>query len=807
MKIRAISIKTTIMIKNFIKSAFRNLWKTKGYSFLNIFGLALGIAVTALIFLWVEDEVSWNDNFVNKKDIYITKSKQTYDGNINVFESTPGPFAKEIQREFPEVIHAGRLNWGSSNLFTVDDKQIYQFGYYADPQILSILAPEFLDGDPKSALNEPSKIVLSESGAIKLFGTTQVVGKTVKFDNNEVFTVSGVTKDFPKNSSFRYDWLIDFKKLESANANFGYDNWGNNSVITLVQLDPTADLSAVNNKLKYYIEDKQGVKEHVDENFLYPMERWKMYNVFKQGIEQDGKIKSVRLFTSIAWLVLLIACINFMNLSTARSEKRAKEVSMRKIVGAKKKSLIFQFLGESIVFAFLAGLLAIGLVKLGLPSFNSFVYKELTIGIDKWSHIGFITAIILICGIVSGSYPAFFLSSFDPLTTLKGGTRKVGSSGIIRKALVIIQFTAAIILMICTSVIYLQVQHAKSRDLGFDRSQVIMTNIQGDMSKHIEVIKQELKATGKIDAVGLSISSILNVGSNTSGFKWDGKDPKSSILIGYTFVDPDFIDALSIKLKDGRNFRPNFLGDSSSILINESFAKLIQPDGLVAGKPVVMNELPFTIAGVVDNYVYNNIYGSPEPLMLAPLDVGYKYGYTGGVMNIKTKAGVDIPEVLKQIEGIVKKYNPEFPFDYKFLDDAFNNFFSTEIMLQKLASLFAILAIIISCLGLLGLAAFSAEQRAREVSIRKVLGASVGRLVGMLNLEFIILVGISCLIAFPIAWYFMNDWLKGYSYHMKMPWIIFILIAALALIIALFTISSQALRAATSNPTKTLRNE
>jgi len=795
------------MIKNFIKSAFRNLWKTKGYSFLNIFGLALGIAVTALIFLWVEDEVSWNDNFVNKKDIYITKSKQTYDGNINVFESTPALFAKAIKNEVPGILHSGRLDWGNNSLFTVGDKQIYQFGYYADPEILSIFKPEFLDGNAKSALDEPTKIVLSETAAKKLFDTDQAVGKTVKLDNNEVYTVSAVTKDFPKNSNYRYEWLINFKKFEEAKVGSGLDNWGNNSIQTLVQLEPTADLATVNNKLKFFVDGKQGSNEHKDENFLYPMERWKMYNSFKQGIEQDGKIKSVRLFTSIAWLVLLIACINFMNLSTARSEKRAKEVSMRKIVGAKKKSLILQFLGESIVFAFIAGLLAIGLVQLGLPLFNTFVYKDLTIGLNNWSHIGFITAIILVCGVVSGSYPAFFLSSFDPLTTLKGGKRRAGTSNIIRKVLVVTQFTAAIILMICTSVIYLQVQHAKNRDLGFDRSQVITTNIQGDMLKHIDVIKQELKSTGNIESVGLSISDILNVGSNTSGFEWDGKDPKSSILIGFTFVDPDFTDALSIKIKDGRKFRPNFLGDSTSILINESFAKLIQPDGLVSGKMIKMNGLSFTIAGVVDNYVYNNIYGTPEPLMLAPVDIGYSYGYTGGIMNIKTKTGTDVQEVVKQIEGIVKKYNPEFPFSYKFLDESFNNYFSTEIMLQKLASLFAILAIIISCLGLLGLAAFSAEQRAREVSIRKVLGASVLRLVKMLNYEFLILVGISCLIAFPIAWYFMNDWLKGYSYHMEMPWIIFLSIAALALIIALFTISTQALRAATSNPTKTLRNE
>lgn len=795
------------MIKNFLKSALRNFWKTKGYSFLNIFGLALGIAVTALIFLWVEDEVSWNDHFVNKKDIYITKSKQTYDGNINVFDATPGPFAKEFQKEFPEVLHAGRMDWGGSKLITVGDKQLYQSGYFADPSILSILAPEFLEGNLESAFSGPDNIIFSESGAAKLFGTTKVIGKTVKFDNNEVYTISAVTKDFPMNSHFRYEWMIDFKRLEASSPGFGYDSWGNNSVTTLVQLKPTANLAAVNSKLKYYIAKKQGVTEYIDENFLYPMERWKMYNIFKQGVEQDGKIKSVRLFTSIAWLVLLIACINFMNLSTARSEKRAKEVGMRKIAGAKKATLIMQFLGESVLLAFIAGALAIGLVKIGLPAFNTFVYKELSVDFSKLHHLGFFISIVLVCGLISGSYPAFFLSSFDPLTTLKGGRRKIGSAGIIRKVLVVTQFTAAIILMICTSIIYLQVQHAKNRDLGFERNHVIMTDIQGAMLEHMDVIKQELKATGAIESVGLSIANVLSVGSNTSGVEWNGKDPKSSILIGFTFVDPEFLDALNITLKDGRNFRPHFLGDSSSVLVNESFAKLVQPDGLASGETIKMNGLQFSIAGVVNNYVYNDIYGTAEPLLLIPMHVGYAYGYRGGVMNIRTKANVDFQAVIKHVEGVVKKYNPEFPFNYRALDESFNNYFSTEMMLQKLASLFAILAIIISCLGLLGLAAYAAEQRAREVSIRKVLGASVGRLVKMLNYEFLVLVGLSCLIAFPIAWYFMNNWLKEYNYHIEMPWIIFLAIAALAVVIATVTISTQALRAATSNPTKTLRDE
>ncbi|SEF39794.1 duplicated orphan permease [Sphingobacterium lactis] len=789
-----------IMIQNFIKSAFRNLWKTKGYSFLNIFGLALGIAVTGLIFLWVEDELTYNDYFANKQDIYITKSKQTYDGNTFVFDATPVPLAEAAQAEIPGILHIARVDWGNSPLFSREDKKIYLQGNFADPAILKILQPKFLEGNEATAMDQNDKIVLTASAAKKFFNGESAVGKTLKVDNSDLLTVSAVIEDFPKNSSFSFDWLVNMKKVVDS---YGEPNWGSNSLQTFVQLAPQADLEQVNAQLKLFVENKKNSDRPNSENFLYPMERWNMYNVFKDGIEQEGKIKNVRLFISIAWLVLLIACINFMNLSTARSEKRAKEVSMRKIVGAKKNSLVAQFLGESIVFTGIAAAIAVGMIKLCLPAFNNMVSKELSIGMDNPLHFVFLIAIILVCGLVSGSYPAFFLSSFDPLLTLKGGKRKAGSSGLIRKGLVVTQFTAAIILMICTAIIYLQIQHTKNRDLGFDRSQVITTDLLGDMPDHIKVIKQELINTGNIESVGISERSVLNVGSNTAGFTWDGKDPKSSPLIGYTFADEDFVPALSMKIIDGRNFRKDLLGDSSSVLVNETLAKLMQPDGKVAGKTIGFAEQPLTIAGVLKDYVHNDIYGKAEPLLLSPISLENRKG----LLNIKTKAGADYQVVAKQIESILKKYNPDFPTTIKFLDDTFNNYFFSELMLQKLASLFAILAIIISCLGLLGLAAFAAEQRAREVSIRKVLGASVSRLVKMLNKEFIILVGLSCLIAFPVAYWFMNDWLNGYNYHMEMPWMIFIFVALAALAIALITISTQALRAATSNPTKTLRNQ
>lgn len=788
------------MIKNFIKTALRNLWKTKGYSFLNIFGLAVGIAAASLIFLWVENQLNFNDNFANKKDIYIVKSKQTYDGATYVFESTPGPFAQSIAKEIPGIKHAVRISWNSPMLFSVGDNNIFQNGVYADGSIADVLSLAFLEGDRKTAFDQVNNIVLSETAAKKLFGNRPALGKTVKTNNSEPFIIAGVIKDLPKNSSYDFQWLIPFKKFE-AGQDF-LKNWGNNSVQTLVQVEDNANVDQINKQMMDFVEHKTNGEVTFSQNFLYPMERWITYNQFdNSGIEKEGGIKNIRLFTFIAWVVLLIACINFMNLATARSEKRAKEVGMRKVVGASRKSLIMQFLGESLVLAIISSLVAILLIYIFIGPFNSMIGQDLQVTILAPSHLLFLTTITLACGLFAGSYPAFFLSAFKPLSTIKGAKQKAGSGSLIRKGLVILQYTASVVLIICTIIIYQQIQHNKNRDLGFDKSQVLTTALQGDMAKHLPLIKNQLLATGVVQEVGVSDMSILNINSNTSGFSWDGKDPNASILIGMLRSDEGLIPALDLKLFDGRNFHQNFVGDTTSVIINEAFAKLIKKDGLVAGNTISYGEEKFTIAGVVKNFVYNNVYADPEPMLFLPMN------RDNGIMTIRTKAGVDLPDAIQQIEKVIVKNNPGFPFDYKFLDDSFNSKFKAELFVQQLSSVFALMSIIISCLGLFGLAAFATEQRAKEISIRKVLGASVSGLIQMLNREFVILVAISCIIAFPIAWMIMSKWLTNYAHHIDISWTIFIISGLTAIIIALLTISSQAFKAAIANPTKTLRDQ
>lgn len=788
------------MIKNYLKTTFRNLWKTKGYSFLNIFGLAIGITCASLIFLWVEDEISYDNHFPNKDHIYVSKSKQTHDGGTYVFEANPGPLAPAIKAELPGVKYAARVNWPMPLLFNLEENSLYQTGFYADPDFMDIFSLEFVAGDRASAMNNINDIVLTQTAARRLFGEAPAIGKHVRINNEESYNIAAVVKDLPKNSSVQFDWIIPFEKFESQSEG-GFESWGNNSLLTYVQLEPSAVLGDVNKLLYDFAERKVG-NDLFYKNFLYPMERWRLYNSFdRDGNEQEGRIKYVRLFSIIAWVVLLIACINFMNLATARSEKRAKEVGMRKVVGATKISLIGQFLGESLILATLSALLAIGLVFLFIGPFNGLVEKELTVGLFEPIHLAFLAGVVLVCGLISGSYPAFYLSSFNPIATLKGAKQKAGMAGFIRRGLVIIQYAASITLIVCTIIILQQIQYVKGRDMGFEHSQVLTTPLRGKMLEHIDVIKERLIATGGVERAGLSNMGVLNIGSNTWGINWEGKDPNKQILIGVLHTDADFIPTMGMKLVDGRNFRPHIQGDSSSIVINEAFAKLIKPDGRIAGQTVRWGEDPYTVIGVVKDFVYNNVYTPAEPVLFYPFSTKW------GMLNIKTKNGTDVSETVVRLGDILKETNPGYPFEYEFLDNVFDEKFKSESLIQKLAGVFAVLSIIISCLGLFGLAAFTAERRTKEMGIRKVLGASITSLVGLLNREFIVLVLLSCAVAFPIAWWIMNDWLGNYQYHTQLHWWVFVMAGGGALLIALLTVSSQAVKAALTNPTRSLRTE
>jgi len=780
------------MAHHYIKTTLRNLWRTRGYSALNIFGLAVGIAAASLIFLWIEDEVGYDSHFPDKEDIYIIKSAQGTD-------AVSGLLGPVVKADIPGIRHAARANWSNSYLFTVGDNGIYQNGHIVDPEFMDIFSLAFVEGSMATAMDNPNDLVISQSAAGRLFGDSSALGKSVRVNGKEDYIISGVVKDLPTNSTVQFDWLVPFETFEKENG--WVRDWRNAVIMTYVQLEPSANLANVNHMLNEVVIRESGSEPDKVHNFLYPMERWRLYNNFDaDGNEQEGRMKYVRLFGLIAWVVLLIACINFMNLATARSEKRAKEVSMRKVVGASKTSLISRFLGESIILAAIAGLLSVGLVYLGIGAFNTLVEKELVVDLLKPEHHYFLVGIVLICGILSGVYPAFYLSAFNPIATLKGAKQKAGAAGFIRRGLVILQYTASITLIICTTVIFQQIQHVKGRDLGFELSRVVTVPLRGEMTKHYDAIKQQLMATGNVERTGLSSGSVLHIGVRTS-MDWAGKDPNEQATLSYQWADDGFIPTMGMELVDGRNFRPAMLGDSSSIIINEAFAKLISPDGKAAGKTVYWDGDPYIVAGVVKDFIYNDVYAPSAPVFFRPFNL------SGGILNIKTRAGADLPKIIAQIEEVMKVHNPGYPFEYGFLDDQFNDIFKSEMLIQKLAGVFALLSIVVSCLGLFGLAAFTVERRIKEMGIRKVLGASVASLVGLLNREFVMLVLVSCTLAFPVTWWAMSDWLGNYQYRIDLHWWVFGLAGLGALLIAIFTVSSQAIRAAMANPVDSLRDE
>ncbi|KAA9040961.1 FtsX-like permease family protein [Ginsengibacter hankyongi] len=785
------------MFKNYFKTTFRNLWKNKGYSFLNIGGLAIGIACAGLIFLWVEDELTFNHYFSNRDNLYKVKDRQTYDGTTFTFDATPGPFAAGIKSEMPGIKNTARTTWGNSVLFSLDDKTIYQQGLYVDSPFLKMFQLQFVKGNATNAFSQLHSIVVSKKMANNFFGTTNVIGKTLKVDNKDEYIISGVIKDLPENVSFKFDWLSPFKIYEDQNQWLQY--WGNNGVVTYVETQPNTNVEQINKKLYGYIQTKQ--KETNAKMSIYPMNRWRMYDSFENGKEIAGRIKYVNLFSLIAWIILIIACINFMNLSTARSEQRAREVGVRKVLGAGKSKLISQFIGESIFTSVLAAILAVGIIYLSLPAFNSLVEKQLSVNVANPYHIGALLLIALICGLVAGSYPAFYLSSFNPVYVLKGIKIKTGgSAGLIRKGLVVLQFSISVVLIISTIIIYQQITHVKDRELGYNKQNLVYMYMQGKMRQHFNVIKNDLQSTGVIENAALSNSQVLQLGSNTGDFTWEGKDPSKQVLITVEGVSPEYTATMGMHLKDGRNFYPDGKTDSSNVIINESLAKILKKKN-VLGTIVTQGNTNYTIVGVVKDFVYNNMYASAAPLIL------FSDTSNCNVLSIRIKAGAQLPAALSKIEAVIKNDNPGYPFDYSFVDQQFDKLFKTETLIGKLASVFSILAIFISCLGLFGLAAYTAEKRIKEIGIRKVLGASVKGLASLLSKEFLLLVAISCLIAFPVALWMMYDWLNGYAYRVKISWTVFALAGVLALLIALLTVSFQAIKAAIANPVKSLRSE
>ncbi len=793
------------MLKNYILTIFRSLRNKPTFSLLNVAGLALGIACAALVFLWVEDEVTWDSQTADRGLIYKIRMNIPYDGQISSMGSVPGPLAPEAIKTIPGIRYAVRITNGDRALFKAGDKLLYEDGVYADSNYFQLLKIPFLKGNPIGCMRGKHSIVLTQSTARKFFGDVDPMGKALVMDNSINYTVTGVVPDFPTNETLRFNWLASFD--DHIDQQGWLKTWGSYGRPVILELEPGANPDVIASKLTDLTRPKDIAYAKVN-MYLWPMKDWHLYNNFTNGKEDGGAVKFVRLFSLIASIILLIACINFMNLATARAGLRAREVGVRKTLGALRWSLVGRFISESMTLSFLSVLLAVLLVYLALPSFNMLVGKELVFHPFSPVHLTGLLVIGIGCGLLSGSYPAFYLSSFNPIMVLKGlKIRMKGGAGFIRKGLVTAQFVVSIALIICTIIIAQQIRHIKDRELGLQRQNLLYLDVQGKMAEHYDLIRDHLLATGVVDNVALSFSAPLSCWSGTDNqhLTWEGDDLNSKEYINQELISPGYVSTMGLKIIAGRDLYPKAADDSNSMLINESMAKLMGKAGKPGSRIVTfdgVNHIPVTIVGVVRNFVFNDMYGKPAPLIMTCRPRFQQYCHA---IDMRLKAGVSASDAIGKITAVIKSDNPGFPVEVKFADQSFNQLFDEETRIGRLAGVFAGLAILISCLGLFGLAAYTAEQRTKELGIRKVLGASVHGLAGLLSREFLQLVALSCLIAFPLAWWAMNGWLASYAYRTPIYWWVFVIAGTGALLITLLTVSFQALKAAMANPMKALK--
>ena len=794
------------MIKNYFKIAWRNLLKSKGYSAINIGGLAVGMAVAMLIGLWVHDELSFDKYHKNYDRIAQVMQHANYNGKVETQVANPALMGPELRSKYgSDFKYVVQSSWTGGHLLTVGDKHISKVGIFFEADAPEMLTLKMRKGT-RAGLKDPYSIMLSASAAEAIFGKDDPMDKTIKFDRTYDVKVTGVYEDLPGNTSFSEIkimmpwelWLIQnpwAKKMEEP--------WGSNFSQTFVQIADNADMKKVSAKIKNTKLNNVSKEEAKYQwaVFLQPMRKWNLYNEFKNFFNTGGNIQYVWLFGIIGIFVLMLACINFMNLATARSEKRAKEVGIRKAIGSLRLQLIKQFLAESYLVVLLAFVLCLILVALLLPLFNDVAGKKIEIA---WaSPVFWVSSIvfILITGLLSGSYPALYLSSFQPLKVLKGTFRVGRFASIPRKVLVVTQFTVSVMLIIGTVIVYQQIQHAKNRPIGYTRNGLINVGMEPEIRDHYEAIRNELKNAGAIGEMAASNSPLTQVWNTNGGFEWEGKDPNLAVDFPNNTISYEFGKTVNWKIKQGRDFSKEFATDSAAFIINESAARFLgfkEPVGSI----LKWNGKPFTIIGVVSDIMQESPFYPVRPTLYHTDTYENMYNL---VFKLNPKQNVQ--QSLSSIEQIWKKYAPGVPFDYKFIDEEFGNKFRAEERIGKLASYFAVLAVLISCLGLFGMASFVAEQRTKEIGIRKVLGASVVNLWRLLSTEFIMLVLISCIIATPIAWYYLDSWLMNYDYRTEIKWEVFVLAAIAALAITLITVSFQAIKAAIANPVKSLRTE
>ncbi|CAN5628903.1 ABC transporter permease [soil metagenome] len=795
------------MLKNYFKIAWRNIAKNKVYATINILGLAAGMAVVMLIALWIWDEVTFNEYHTNHKQLAQVKTN-FFDnsGNVGTGDAVAMPLGEELRTKYKsDFKNVAMTSWNFGNILAVGEKKILAQGMWVEGNFPKMFSLQMIHGNI-NALNDPTSILINRSTAKALFGNEDPMHKTIKLNNQFEFSVAGVFQDLPENTTLKDAKIfLPWKKYITTEGWFkdAATQWDNHSWQAFAEVNDNVDMAALSEKIKgINMEHQNAVKDGVKQTMLHPMDKWRLYSSFKNGRIAGGRIESVKLFSVIGIFVLLLACINFMNLSTARSEKRAKEVGIRKTVGSVKYQLIGQFLSESVLVAFLSFIFSIVIVLALMPVFNNLADKHIGL---PWGNINFwlLTLVFtIITGLVAGSYPAFYLSSFEPIKVLKGTFRVGRFASLPRKILVVLQFTFSIALIIGTIIVFKQIQFAKNRPVNYSREGLITVPITTpDLYGHYDALKADLLSTGVVADMAESSSPTTDVNSNSNGYNWEGKEPGSLPLFGTIAVTQSYGSTIGWSVAEGRDFSKEFGADSLGMVVNESAAKVISPKGSVIGKLIENNGQKFTVVGVVKNMIMQSPYEPIKPTI-------FRYDPNwANVVIVKIKTGTTLSAALDKIETVFKKYNPSAPFDFSFNDEAYEKKFSDEKRIGSLATMFTILAIFISCLGLFGLASFVAEQRKKEIGVRKVLGATVINLWQMLSKEFALLVSISCIISVPLAWYYLHQWLQNYEYKTEISWWVFLFSCMGALLVTLLTVSFQAIKAALVNPVKSLRTE
>ena len=784
------------MIQSYFKIAWRNLFRHKGFAFTNLLGLTIGITCTIFIMLWVQDELTFNKFHKKYDNIYKVMANRNFNNQMFTDPNMVLPLASTIEAEIPEVKNATVITYPQTQTITYGDTKLKKQGYTVNEKFFKVFSWKFIQGNAATAITDPSSIVLTQSLANAFFGNDDPINKVLKMDNRE-YKVSAVVDDVPGNSTLQYDFVIPFN-YSDEDVKRSMNQWTNSSWAVFIETAPGADMAQLDKKITDLKLKRDESDKKISTYFTFPMKKWRLYSDFKDGKNAGGLIEYVRMFSIIAVIILLIACVNFMNLSTARSERRAKEVGIRKTLGSGKRQLRIQFFLESLILVSISLLLSVIVVYVLMPSFNILVGKHLALDLSKPSFWIASVAIITLTGVVAGSYPALYLSSFNPVKVLKGTFLAGRKAALPRHILVVGQFIISILLISATIVVYQQIQHIKNRDMGYDPNNLIMINSTPDTQKNFTAIKQELLNTGLVSSVTRTFSPITDIWWKTPAPDWEGRPANMDILMAGMSTDVDFTKTMGIKILQGKDFTGT-PADTSAMLLNKA---AVEAMGLK--NPIGMQMRygrTFTVIGITGNVVMETPFKPVDPMMVL-FDPN-----NANSITVRLKDKTKLQQSLQSVETVFKKHNPSVPYEFQFVDQEFNKKFIAEELISKLTNIFAGLAIFICCIGLAGLASFTIEKRIREIGIRKVMGASVSQVLFLISKDFLRLVLIAFCIAVPIAWWGMHNWLQNYTYHININVWLFMLVGIAVSLLTLLVVSLNAMKAAVANPVKSLRTE